>query len=254
MHVVEYGSKNQEVFLLLHGGGLSWWNYREAAELLQGQFHVVLPILDGHGDSDCAFQTIEDTAAELIQYIGQNFGGQVLLLGGLSLGGQIAVEMLSQAPGICRYAVLESAMVIPSRLTHAMIRPTLGCSYGLIRRRWFSKLQFRALHMKPALFAEYYRDSCRMTKESLVAVLEANTAFVPKESLRTVPVKTLILAGGREQRKVLASARLLREILPNSRLEVLPGYRHGDLSINHPERYAMMLRQLTETDNIGRYT
>ena len=42
----EYGADQKETILLLHGGGLSWWNYREAAEKLQGEFRVILPILD----------------------------------------------------------------------------------------------------------------------------------------------------------------------------------------------------------------
>ena len=51
MTVIEYGQQNDHVILLLHGGGLSWWNYREAAKILSAQYHVVLPVLDGHADS-----------------------------------------------------------------------------------------------------------------------------------------------------------------------------------------------------------
>ena len=58
MRVVEYGKGNADVLVLLHGGGLSWWNYRKEAELLEQCYHVVLPILDGHGDSDCDFISI----------------------------------------------------------------------------------------------------------------------------------------------------------------------------------------------------
>ena len=50
MTVIEYGKQNKDVVVLLHGGGLSWWNYRDAAEILSEDFHVVLPVLDGHGD------------------------------------------------------------------------------------------------------------------------------------------------------------------------------------------------------------
>ena len=133
MLVQEFGKKNSDVILLLHGGGLSWWNYREVSQLLAERYHVVLPVLDGHADSDAPFTTIEDNAARLISYINAHFGGQVLALGGLSLGGQVAVEMLSQRKDICRYALIESALVKPSKLTAAMIGPTFGMSYGLIR-------------------------------------------------------------------------------------------------------------------------
>ena len=39
MKVVEYGKHNKEVVMFLHGGGLSWWNYQEVAELLQKRYH-----------------------------------------------------------------------------------------------------------------------------------------------------------------------------------------------------------------------
>ena len=124
--MIEFGQQNPNVIMLLHGGGLSWWNYREAAQKLAERYHVVLPVLDGHADSDTPFSTIEENAASLISYIDTHFGGQVLALGGLSLGGQIAVEMLSQRKDICRYALLESALVKPMKLTHALIEPTLA--------------------------------------------------------------------------------------------------------------------------------
>ena len=34
MQYVEYGAHNSQTVILLHGGGLSWWNYREVAQLL----------------------------------------------------------------------------------------------------------------------------------------------------------------------------------------------------------------------------
>ena len=141
MQYVEYGAHNSQTIILLHGGGLSWWNYREVALLLADKYHVVLPILDGHADSDEPFTSIEDNAARLIAYIDEHHGGSVYTLGGLSLGGQIAVEMLTQRSDFCRFALLESVLVKPSKLTHALIKPTFGMSYGLIKQKWFAKLQ-----------------------------------------------------------------------------------------------------------------
>ena len=89
-----YGKQNRDVIVLLHGGGLSWWNYREISEQLQNDFQIIIPISDGHAGSDKNFTTIEDNAAEIISFIDVNFGGSVLLIGGLSLGGQRLLEML----------------------------------------------------------------------------------------------------------------------------------------------------------------
>ena len=121
MIVKEFGIGNSEVIVLLHGGGLSWWNYRDEAEILKDRYHVVIPILDGHSGSDSSFTSIERNASELIRYIDLSFGGHVLAIGGLSLGGQILVEMLVQRGDICSFALIESALVIPMKLTKMTI-------------------------------------------------------------------------------------------------------------------------------------
>ena len=246
MNVVEFGKQNNDVILLLHGGGLSWWNYREVAQKLAEQYHVVLPALGGHADSDAPFTTIEDNAARLIFDIDTHFGGQVLAIGGLSLGGQVAVEMLSQRKDICRYALIESALVKPMKLTAALIGPTFGMSYGLIKQRWFAKMQAAYLGIPKALFDDYFRDTCKIGRADMIAFLKANCAYGCKTSLGETVAKVKIVAGSREQKSILDSAKLLHSTIPGSQLEILPGLRHGDLSINYPEQYAKLL-----TDWIG---
>ena len=244
MQHVEYGTHNPETIILLHGGGLSWWNYREVAQLLAVKYHVVLPVLDGHADSDAPFTSIEENAARIIAYIDQYFGGKVLAIGGLSLGGQIAVEMLTQRSDICRFALLESALVKPSKLTHALIKPTFGMSYGLIKQKWFAKLQAAYLGIPRKLFDDYYRDTCKITKEDMIAFLKANCGYSVKPALGTTKAKVHIVFGSKEQASICTSGNLLNRMLSDSTLEVLPGYRHGDLSLNHPEQYAQMLLNL----------
>ena len=94
MNCKEFGPVGRETVMLIHGGGLSWWSCREAAEKLQGEYHLILPILDGHAGSDRPFTTIEDNAAEILSFIDQRLGGSVLLIGGLSRGGQILPAVL----------------------------------------------------------------------------------------------------------------------------------------------------------------
>lgn len=247
--MIEFGQHNTDVIMLLHGGGLSWWNYREVAERLAERYHVVLPVLDGHADSDAPFTSIEDNAARLISYIDAHFSGQILLLGGLSLGGQIAVEMLSQRKDICRYALIESALVKPSKLTAAMIGPVFGMSYGLIKQKWFAKLQADYLGIPRELFDDYFRDTCAVCKADMIAFLKANSLYTIKPKLSETTAKTKIVAGAKEQKSIRDSAKLLRDAIPESRMEILPGLRHGDLSLNEPERYVKIL-----TDWIGEVT
>ena len=241
MNYAEYGIQHPNTIILLHGGGLSWWNYRDVAQLLSDRFHVVLPILDGHADSDAPFTSIDDNAARIIAYIDQHFGGNVLAIGGLSLGGQIAVEMLTQRPDICRFALLESTLVKPSKLTYALIGPTFGMSYGLIKQKWFAKMQAAYLGIPKKLFNDYFRDTCKINKEDMIAFLQSNSAYSIKPALRDSQAKVHIVFGSKEQASIHTSGKLLNRMIPDSTSDVLPGYRHGDLSLNHPQAYAQKL-------------
>ncbi len=244
MNVIEYGKQNSDVIMLLHGGGLSWWNYRAEAELLGDRYHVVLPILDGHADSGADFVSIEKNADRIISFIDSEYGGSVLLIGGLSLGAQVLVEMLTQRKDICRYAIVESASVIPSRITNVLIRPAFASSYGLIRRKWFAKMQFQYLRIRDELFDDYYRDTAKITKSNMIAFLKANTTYELKPEIKNSRVQVRVVVGKKEQKKMLRSTERLHETLPGSCLVIKDGLYHGEYSINQPELYAEELLQM----------
>lgn len=246
MRFHEYGENQNAVILLLHGGGLSWWNYRDVAGLLREEYRIILPILDGHAGSDRPFTTIEENASEIISFIDERFNGSVLLIGGLSLGGQILLEMLSQRKDICSYALVESATVIPSKLTNALITPAIGGSYWLIKNRSFAKLQFRSLHIKPELFDDYSRDTCRIQKRDMIAFLKANTSYKLKDTFKESSAQLHVYAGEREPGRVLHSAQLICKMCPSCKLHHMPGLKHGEFSINHASKYADTIRQIIQ--------
>ena len=246
MRYIEYGKENNNIIFLLHGGGLSWWNYEEVAKSLQDDYHIILPILDGHAESDRPFTTIEDNAAEIIDFIDAHFGGSVFMIGGLSLGGQILLEILSQRNNICKYAIIESALVIPSKITHSMIKPAFGSCYGLIQYKWFSKLQFKSLKIKPDLFDCYYKDTCDISKNDMIAFLQANSLYSLKESIKSCEAKVFVFVGEKENNTMLKSAEMIHQTLRNSFLQVIPKLYHGEFSINHGKDYANKIREIIE--------
>ena len=247
MKTVEYGQEHAEVILLLHGGGLSWWNYREAAERLQKRYHVVIPLLDGHAGSDRDFTAIENAAQELIAYIDKAHHGKVTLIGGLSLGGQILIEMLCQRKDICQYALIESALILPMKLTHALIKPMMELSFGLICQPWFAKLQFQSLRLKKELFDDYFTATCGITKANMTAFLKANASYALKPELARTQAKVFLFVGGCEPVRMIRSARLLHRTLPGSVLTLMKHRHHGAFSINHPAEYADQVLKIIQS-------
>ena len=246
MHYVEYGKENSDVIILLHGGGLSWWNYKEAAEILQTDYRVIMPILDGHAGSDKQFTTIENNASEIIEFINSKLGGSVLMIGGLSLGGQILLEILSQRKDVCKYAIVESALVIPSKFTYSMIKPEFGSCYGLIKYKWFSKLQFKSLRIKPNLFDEYYKDTCAISRSDMIAFLQENSVYSLKESIGDCEATVQVFVGEKENHTMRKSARIIHEKLQDSFIQVLPNMYHGEFSISHAGDYVSKILEMVK--------
>ena len=238
MQVHELGDRDRPTVILLHGGGLGWWAYREVAQALSGDYHVVLPTIEGNGDAaDVPFESIQASARAVIRWMDEAHQGRVHAVGGLSLGAQIAVEVLCQRPDIATHAVLESALILPLGFA-GLIRPMVGMSYGLIRYRWFARLQAWQMQLPKAMFEQYYEDTRRMSKQTLLQTLQSNAAYAPGAALAQVQAKAMVIVGEKELRVMRRSAEQLAEQLPTATLWVAQGMRHGELSLRHPAAYA----------------
>ena len=244
MRFLEFGTSGP-VVLLLHGGGLSWWSCSKVIDALESNFRVIAAVIDGHGDDGGTFISIEDSASKVVSYIGSKLGGKVFFLGGLSLGAQIVVETLSIRADITEYALIESALVCPIPGIARMAGPTYGLLYGLIEKRWFSKWQAKSMALPDELFEDYYRDSRKMTKESLVNISLSNGRYQIKEGLSHTRAKAMILVGSREIKSMRRSAELLHKAIAGSELVVAQGRRHGETSIAYPTEYLALFHKLT---------
>ena len=136
----------------------------------------------------------------------------------------------------------------PVRLLNAvmerMIAPALGSSFGLIQYKWFSKLQFKPLKIKSDLFDCYFRDTCAISKKDMIAFLQANSLYSLKESIKNCSAKVYIFVGGKENKAMQKSARIIHQALQESVLQVLPKLYHGEFSINHGNDYSNKIREI----------
>lgn len=243
----EFGDKALPTIILLHGGGLSWWAFTDIIPILKEKYHVVTPIIDGHGDDGkTTFISIEESAQKLLQYIDTNFNGNVHALCGLSLGGQIIIDVLARRVDIAKYAVIESAMVIPPGSLTRLLAKSSGMFYGLIRYKWFAKLQAKALYINENLFNQYFNDSKNMSKESLVNISLSNVGYTVPEGLKYSKAMAMIIIGGKEMKIMDKSARKLISILPHARLCKNSGMKHGELSLARSKEYLALINRFIE--------
>lgn len=243
MRYKSFGNPALPTILLLHGGGLSWWSWQPVISSLEKDFHVVAAVIDGHGeDYGTPFESIEAAADKILDTIEKEYDGHVHAICGLSIGAQITVELLFKKKDITNYAVIESALVFPIKGITLLTVPTYKLFYGLIKQKWFSKLQAKSLYVPEALFDAYYEDSIKMSKSSLINMTLSNGNYAIKDGLSLTSAKALILAGEKELDLMKKSARLLSRTLCNSELQILPGLKHGELSLTKPSEYDELVK------------
>lgn len=241
----ELGKAENPVVILLHGEGLSWWSAEEAGRLLQKQYHIILPILDGHGEAGgTAFTGIADSAEKLIRFADRRFGGHVFAVCGLSLGGQIAARAIAERPDFAEYAVLESVLVQPGYGQNDRI-PSFPARFFLflMRGRPFAELQAKFHSIPKELFGPFCRDFRKISLTSFQKILGENRNFRLPANLGNTKAKVLILVGSGESAERKLSAGLLKKAIPGSRLTIARGMRRGELSIAHSEEYVHLLEQ-----------
>lgn len=244
MKYKEFGDKTNPTVILLHGDGLSWWSFKDLISPLKTRYHIVTPVIDGHGEAGSTyFINIQDSAQKLIKYIDTNYQGKVFAIGGVSLGAQIVVEILSKRADIAKYAILVSASVVPDRSIARLKVLADKLFYGLMRQRWFAKMKAKALCVKKDMFEQYYKDYRNISKESLIRVTMSNDCYVAPDMLKKTKAKTLIIIGSEEIRRMDQSVRKLMHTIPYSQVCIVPGMKHGEFGFISFSEYSLLLKR-----------
>jgi len=129
--------------------------------------------------------------------------------------------------------------------------PMYNLSYGLIKKRWFAKLQAKTLYVPEELFESYFLDSSRMTKESLINITNSNGDYSISPTLLNTHAKALILVGEKELPMMKKSANLLHDTIKGSTLKVIEKSGHGEISLVQTDTYIDLILQFFSNTEIN---
>lgn len=244
MKYKEFGGKERPTIILLHGERLSWWSFMEVINQLEAEYHVVTPIIDGHGeDGETTFISIQDSAQKLIRYIDENMSGKVMAICGFALGGQIAMEVLSGRPNIAKYAVIESTLITPATGINRLIIKSSSLYHGLFRNKWIALIQARTLGVKSDQFDQFYNDSQNISKDSLSNITKSNISYTVPDTIKDIKAKILIIFGSKEIRMMDKSVRKLMKLRPQTQVCIISGMKHKEFSLIYSLEYLTILKE-----------
>ncbi|OYO18396.1 alpha/beta hydrolase [Enemella dayhoffiae] len=243
----EWGDREHQAVLLLHGGGQTRHSWKSAgAELAAAGRHVVSADLRGHGDSDWspdARYGFEAHRDDVLSYLPQITDGPLVLVGA-SLGGLTSLLVTQHRPDLVRALVLvdvvvqlettgtnrirefmfgnragfdsleQAADAIAAYLPHRP-RPksTDGLRKNLRQRedgRWY-------WHWDPAMTAH---------PEAADEALQRKTWENLDEIARSITVPTLLIQGGLSDVVSDEGVQHFRELVPHLEVATIAGAGH----------------------------
>ncbi|MBK5261529.1 MAG: alpha/beta hydrolase [Peptostreptococcaceae bacterium] len=238
----EYGDKNLPHIMLIHGAGWSYWLYLREARLLQNKYHVILPVIDGHGEeSNVPYTSTEKIVDQLIEYIDNNCDGKLFAVSGVSLGGQIAIELLSRRKDVVGKAIVESGLCIPQpfllKYSTFVIKLCGKWMFSKAFNKWGLKRLPKRMQFPEEIAELYMRDIISMKTETMNRIFETYYQYEMKESLKESQADTIYWYGGKEMKCIKQSSKLFQSYVKKCKVIELKGYYHSEISAYHPEEW-----------------
>ena len=167
--------------MLIHGAGYGWWNFINYIDTLSKSYYVIIPTLDGHSeDSQTQYISTEYCAEQIIKYIGKSPAKKLQLLYGLSLGGQIALEMMSSKPDIAEKAVIDGSIFYPQPKLAKISKIIVKYCYNIMFTKTACKIQMFLLKFsrKRHCYILHFETSTNFNTHYLITLLYNTHLFV----------------------------------------------------------------------------
>jgi len=227
--VFEYGDPSGEPIVLIHGGAGGVWTWNETVKHLSA-YRCIMPELPEHGGSQTNGKfSIHATAERIANGIKRELPAGSAHIAGLSVGGQIALEVMALAPEVVRTAVISGALVIPVPGYRLGIYSAtmMKLIYKVAIRPWKNNDAWIRLNMKTSagmpdsFFGQFKRNFQSLTLSGWTNAMSEYYRYRVPDGLESARAPVLLVAGVHEKVEVIPTNRILHRILPNNRSVLL---------------------------------
>ncbi len=222
--------------VLLHGFPLSRAMWREQISGIGQSYRVIAPDLRGHGDSptpDGAY-TMDEMAGDVVELLDALHIAEPIVLGGLSMGGYVALSIMARHPSRVRGLILMDTRA--SADTPEAARDREASAQAVLDADSANAVVAKML---PRLFAKSTLEAHPERVEPLRALMEQNPPRGIAGALRgmaqrpdrrpmlgQISVPTLVLVGEEDVITPPDEVKVMAGAIPNSRLVVIPKAGH----------------------------
>lgn len=247
-HYREDGA-GEKVLVLAHSLGTNFTIWDEVARELGDSHRLLRYDLRGHGLTDATSPpySIEALASDLMKLLDER-GIESAILGGISIGGQIALASAARYPErvpklvLCDTAIQIGDQALWNARVAAIEAGGLESVADSVLARWFAP---SFANDQPAAYRGYRNLLLRTSADGYMGASAALRDADLSSAARTIRAPTLVLCGADDGATPPAVARDLAQTIPGAQFELVPGAGHL-ACVEKPQTVARLLRSFVD--------
>lgn len=241
--------------VLIHAFPLDRTMWRPQLAALADGYRVIAPDVFGFGESGlpAGGWTVDSMAAAVRKVLDGLEITAPIVLGGLSMGGYVAMAFARRYPERLRGLILADTRAEPdsdeakaNRDRQIALAREKG-SAAVFEQMLPKMLTDRTRAERPALVAKAKRIAADQSAEAVAAALAAlRDRPDATAGLRSVTVPTLVLVGEEDAITTPEAARTIAGLVPGSRLETIPSAAHLS-NMESPDEFTRLVRAFLDS-------
>lgn len=209
----EYGRKQNPILILIHKEMFTDQIWTATIQKLKKNYRIITILLDGHGiDNKILFHSIEDETNQIVSYIQEQGIKKIYAIYGISLGGQIALNVLARLPNAVEKVILESVYISKNQDKRYYQMPRQIC----FKNKFLFNLYARQLKIPQEKIENYYLNIKYIKKETYQQIQNELAHYSIPTALKDTSTRAMIIYGKKEPTFIKKSALLLNILFKDS--------------------------------------
>lgn len=244
----EFGAEHKSIVIFIHGLLTPWQVLMPQAEYFSKDYHVIIPVIDGHNPNEKSeFISLDKTASDIIDFLDKR-DKDIALICGMSMGGAVASIVAANGKFNTNQLVLESAPLIgQSKFVSAlMIRQYLNLTRKAKQRDKKTLIQCEKTFIPKEYMMDFLDMIDTVSDATIVNAVHSVGKFRLPQLQRNYTYQNLVYVCGTSINELISkkSAKLLLRKNNDTNIVYKNNYSHCEMSLRYPNEFSAMIEGL----------